>query len=312
MDPVASLLTLDQLRTLIAVEDAGSFTAAGRRLGRAQSAISHTIQALELHLGVSLFDRTTKTPKMTPAGRLLVLQARQIMGRAEALEAHAASMSAGVEPDLTLAIDSIFPSAPLAASLKAVGAVFPDLPLTLYSEPIGAAERRLQDGSAQIALYAFPTDRGCDFETRLVARIAMAPVAAPTHPLGRVQGQVGRRLLEEHAQLILTDPVVGREGPTYGVVSPHVWRFADLARRLDFLVAGFGWGNMPVHLVRRHLDTGDLVRLELEEPSLVPAAIPIHAVHKKSRPPGKAGRWLLNDLSKRLSGAGETWTRTEF
>ncbi len=294
-------LTLDQLRILIAIEDAGSFSAAGRRLGRVQSAISQSIQSLEANLKVVLFDRSTKMPKLTQAGRQLALQARQVLARTEALEAHAASISSGVEPELALAIDSVFPSGPLAESLKAVGAVFPGLPLTLYSEPIGAAERRLQEGAAQIALYAFPMDRGYEIESRLLTRITMIPVAARTHPLARACGPLSRRLLEEHVQLILTDPVVGRDGPSQGVVSPQVWRFADLARRLDFLLAGFGWGNMPVHLVQPHLDTGDLVQLNLEEPSLVLPFIPIHAVHRRGNPPGKAGRWLLTDLAARLT-----------
>ena len=50
-------LTLDQLRVLVAIEDAGSFSAAGRQLRRVQSAISHTVQALEEAQGLLLFDR---------------------------------------------------------------------------------------------------------------------------------------------------------------------------------------------------------------------------------------------------------------
>src|SRR5437762_503804 len=50
-------VSLDQLRSFIAAVDAGSFSAAGRRLGRAQSVISQTLANLEGQLGVRLFDR---------------------------------------------------------------------------------------------------------------------------------------------------------------------------------------------------------------------------------------------------------------
>ena len=50
-------LTLDQMRVLIAVADAGSFSAAARKLGRVQSAISQSIQTLEATLRLPLFDR---------------------------------------------------------------------------------------------------------------------------------------------------------------------------------------------------------------------------------------------------------------
>ncbi|WP_115554866.1 helix-turn-helix domain-containing protein [Xanthomonas arboricola] len=50
-------LSLDQLRTFIAAAEEGSFSSAGRRLRRTQSAISETMNNLERQLGVLLFDR---------------------------------------------------------------------------------------------------------------------------------------------------------------------------------------------------------------------------------------------------------------
>jgi hypothetical protein len=38
---------------------------------------------------------------------------------------------------------------------------------------------------------------------------------------------------------------LGTDGPSYGVVGNRVWRFVDLARRLDFLLADIGWCKMP-------------------------------------------------------------------
>jgi len=51
-------LNLDQLRVLVTIVDAGSFSAAGRKLGRAQSAISQAIATLETMQHVALFDRS--------------------------------------------------------------------------------------------------------------------------------------------------------------------------------------------------------------------------------------------------------------
>ena len=80
-------LTLDQLRILIAVAETGSFSAAARRLGRVQSAVSQSIQGLETTLGVALFDRGERTPKLSDAGRALLVDARQIVRDAEGLRA---------------------------------------------------------------------------------------------------------------------------------------------------------------------------------------------------------------------------------
>ena len=60
-----SFPSLDQLRVFLAVVETGSFTAAGRRLMRATSAVSYSIASLEHQLGVALFDRE-RTRKPTP------------------------------------------------------------------------------------------------------------------------------------------------------------------------------------------------------------------------------------------------------
>src|SRR5258707_4674257 len=61
--------TIDQLKVFLSVVEAGSFTAAGRRLGRATSAISYTVANLETQLGVTLFNREqTRKPTLTEAG----------------------------------------------------------------------------------------------------------------------------------------------------------------------------------------------------------------------------------------------------
>jgi len=147
-------LTLDQLRVLVAIAEAGSFSAAGRKLRRVQSAISHSIQGLEEIQGVQLFDRSSRTPQFTDAGRVLVAQARQVLRQAEVFERTAQSISAGLEPELSIAVDSFVPTQPLIRSLAGLQAQHPDLTVTLFTEGLGAAERRVRNGSAILGLCA--------------------------------------------------------------------------------------------------------------------------------------------------------------
>lgn len=147
-------LTLDQLRVLVAVSEAGSFSAAARRLGRVQSAISQTVQSLKSALGIAVFERAGKTPKLSDAGRVILDDARHLLRGADTLRARAESIAADVEPELTLAIDAIFPNAILMAGLKALSAAHPCLPVTLYTEALGAAEQRLRDGAARLGIYS--------------------------------------------------------------------------------------------------------------------------------------------------------------
>jgi DNA-binding transcriptional LysR family regulator len=72
-------VSLDQMRAFIASVDEGSFSGGARRLHRAQSVVSELVSNLEAQLGVVLFDRSERYPKLTPAGVLLVADARSVV-----------------------------------------------------------------------------------------------------------------------------------------------------------------------------------------------------------------------------------------
>src|SRR5882672_5920657 len=104
-------LTLDQLRTFITAAEEGSFSAAGRKLGRGQSVVSQTLANLELQLGVALFDRSARYPSLTEAGRVLLHDARAVADQMDGFKAHAHSMSEGLEPELSVVVDVMYPMA---------------------------------------------------------------------------------------------------------------------------------------------------------------------------------------------------------
>lgn len=288
-------LTLDQLTVLVTIVETGSFSAAGKKLGRVQSAISTSVQSLEKMQQIQLFDRSGKIPRLTEAGSALVVQAQQVLKQAELFERTANAIASGLEPELTLAVDSMVQTEPLLRSLAGLQATFPNLAVTLYTESIGAAERRAREGSAAIALCALMPASAQELQTHRLTTVNLVTVTAPNHPLVHETRPLSREILAEHVQLVLTDPV-DPSGPSYSVVSPRIWRFVDMLRRLEFLLGGFGWCTMPLHLVADHLADEKLVRLDIDDPGVLPGSIPIFAVHARNRQLGVAGRWLLHDL----------------
>jgi DNA-binding transcriptional LysR family regulator len=296
---VLSNLTLDQLRVLVTICDTGSFSAAARSLGRVQSAISQAVKTLEEVQGVALFDRSTHRPTLTAVGTVLVEQARAVLASADRFAAIAAGTRRGLEPSLALAIDPLVPTEPLIDSLLALQQTFPDLPVSFSTEGVNGAERRLRDGSASLAFCLLLPSVPDDLTVYPVMESRLVPVAAAHHPLVGLGRTLHRADLEDHVQLVLSNG--SPEGPSYGVISPRVWRFVDLARRLDFLLAGFGWCKMPPHVITPYLADGRLVVLDIADESVAPrTTLPIYAAHVRGRPLGQAGRWLLDDLRKRL------------
>jgi DNA-binding transcriptional LysR family regulator len=82
-------LELRQLRCLVAIADAGTFTDAAVDLGVSQAAVSRNLQALERVLGVRLLHRTSRLVTPTSAGLRVLAQARQLLAAADNLVAEA-------------------------------------------------------------------------------------------------------------------------------------------------------------------------------------------------------------------------------
>lgn len=296
-----SSLTLDQLRVLVTIADTGSFSAAGRALGRAQSGISQAVATLEDVQGVSLFDRSGFRPVLTEVGHVLVGQARTVLSGAARFEALVAGTREGLEPELAVAIDPLVPTAAFIDSLLALRAEFPDLPVSFSTEGLGGAERRLRRADAALALCILLPTVPDDVEALPLLGINLIPVISPVHPLAGLGRPVTRADLEEYTQLVLSDPAAP-DGPNYGIIGTKAWRFVDLARRLDFLLAGLGWCRMPEYLVASHLAEGRLVPLAIEgDLTSGTGPLMIYAAHMRDRALGRAGSWLLNDLKARLA-----------
>ncbi|RZL40453.1 MAG: LysR family transcriptional regulator [Rubrivivax sp.] len=292
-------LTLDQLRVLVTIADVGSFSATGRRLHRVQSAISQTVAALEESQGVVLFDRSGHRPRLTDVGRVLVDQARRVLETATKFEAMAASTRAGLEPELALAIDPLVPTAPLIQSLRALSSTFPDLVVTFSTEGLGGSLRRLRSGTAALAICMLLPVVPEDVAAFPLMHVRLQAVVSPDHPLAKLARPAQADDLAPYVQLVLSDPM-DAGSPNYGLVGERRWRFVDLGRRLDFLMAGFGWCRMPLHLVEPALAAGQLVPIEIADDTTPAQGLTIYAAHMRDQAPGRAGRWLLDDLRARL------------
>jgi DNA-binding transcriptional LysR family regulator len=289
-------MSMDQLRTFIAAADEGSFSAAGRKLRRAQSVVSHTLANLEMQVGFALFDRSGRYPQLTEAGRALLEEARAAASSMDAFKARARTLAEGLEPELAVAVDVMFPIATLTEAVQDFHRRFPSTPLRLYVEALGAVVQPLLDGQCRIAVIGSLPEVPKDCASEYLLGVPAVTVVAPGHPLAKVKGMVKRTAAAKEVQLVLTDRSTLTSGRDYGVYSPQVWRLADLGAKHAFLRAGLGWGHMPLHMVEDDLARGALVRIQLEAHPLHGGGFSMHAIFLKDQPPGPAGRWFVDRL----------------
>jgi len=260
-------LTLDQMRVFVAVAEHGSFRAGAGRLSRVQSAVSHAIGNLENHLGIALFDRSGHRPTLTPEGRALLADVRAILLKVDSMRARALGLGGGVELGLAIALDPQFPLGLAAAALKDLHDAYPSVSVQLWTAPLGAAIAALGEGQCALAITAadLPHPR---IELEALSFVPRAAVAAATHPLA-TRSRGGEPLtaaeLADHLQVVVPDPSPLTEGRDYGVLSPGTWRVSDNATKHALILAGIGWGSLPLWMVELDLAEGRLVRVAAAE-----------------------------------------------
>ena len=184
-------------------------------------------------------------------------------------------------------------------SLQALRIAFPDLSATLFTESLGGAWRRSTPAPRGWRSCRFPAGR----RPSSTANSSPASRSLPSWPRTIRSPQLGRPVtredLEAHVQLVLTGRNAYAQSIRGGLVSPQLWRFVDQFVRLEFLLQGFGWCNMPLHMVEAPIREGRLHRLVIPhgEP---PPEFTLYVCCPRERPLGPAGRWLVADLRERL------------
>lgn len=107
----------DLLRTMLAILDHGSFTAAAAALGVGQATISRRIAALEEAIGIKVFERRSEGPALTPAAQIALPTIRRMEVAASELMAQLSSGVDGLRGDLSVAVCSTSPLTGVARSL---------------------------------------------------------------------------------------------------------------------------------------------------------------------------------------------------
>ncbi len=249
-------------------------------------------------MAVKLFDRSARYPTLTPAGNALLTDARGIIAGVDFMKARAKGMSAGLEPELAVVVDVLFPIAAITVAANEFRSLFPGTPLRLFVEALGATHQRVLDGTATVGVAAtLPTD--CfELGGEPLSGVPIVMVAARHHPLALFKGKIPRQQLAKHVQLVLTDRSSSSDGVEFGVMSSSTWHLADLFAKHAFLLNGLGWGGMPVHAVQRDIAEGKLVELSIQDVPTGGVIVPMSAIYRTSAPPGPAGRWFIDRLNR--------------
>ena len=280
------------LEAFVEAAASGSFSAAGRVLGKRQSSISESIARLEDELGVVLFDRQGRYPLLTAAGEQLLDQARAVLSAHDRLANRATQLAAGVEPRLTLVISDTYQPTRYEALLTELDQRYPDLEFEcLIAED--ADVLNLVQGRADLGLLAGQPPYPADIEAAtLDGLVTFGLYVAADHPLAELPRVTTADLAPYRLLRLSTVTESSQQVCRLPDTRGRCWSAPDYLLLLDMAVQGFGWAELPLWLVKTF---GQDRLVELAVPGW-PQRVAVDVVWSRRRALGPAGNWLRERL----------------
>ena len=285
---------MENFRAFVLAAELGSFSAAARQMGKAQSAVSTAIANLEIDADVQLFDRSSRNPVLTEAGAALLPNARGILLGNQEFLARATSMSQGVEGHLCVAIEQGISIRPLLGMLRDFSSAFAHVSLEIVTPDPTDMAALLKQGRAELGLMIEQEGYPTGFQFRGVGYSRTVPVAAHDHPLTSLT-QVRHADLRKHRELVPQSRPMAQTGRPGHRKSPSVWYAENPMLVLELVAQGFGWAELPYSMIADRLRTGDLAQLNyaFQQSDILQG---VDAVWTEQRALGVAGQWMLNKL----------------
>jgi len=268
-------ITLDQFTVFLTIVEEGSFAAAARKLGRAQSAVTYAIQTL--------------LPRV-----------RRIMDDLVEFRVQAQAVSKGVEAELVLVVETFLPLSMFAQVLHRFCASFPMVQLRIIAVRPQDASHQLTQYQADLGLFIQSPKPEPAIESRVITKLDLIAVATPDHPLAQLPPRFPKEAMRDHLQIVVSTPEASGNGQSFGVIGVNQWHVSEMRLRYDLIKEGLGWGSMPRPMVVDDLAQGTLVELYPAQwgSSNVMPSFKVVVAKLKSAVLGPAATFLFDALSE--------------
>jgi LysR family transcriptional regulator, carnitine catabolism transcriptional activator len=246
-------LTVQQLRIVLAVADAGSFTAAGEHLHLAQSSLSRAVADVERRVGVTLLQRTTRRVRLTPEGREFVRVARDVVASFDRGMNHFAGFLDGTRGLVRIATLPSLAATLLPAVVSAFRQDHPEVGISIEDSLLGQVLAHVDGGDADLAItVSGDQPAGLTFEPIAVDEFSC--VFPTGHRFGAESAEAGAALTwsDLHDEpFIAFDPTssvrshVDRAFAAAGATPATVTEARNIAAVGGLVAAGLGVSAVP-------------------------------------------------------------------
>lgn len=262
-------ISIEVLETLDAIERRGSFAKAAEELNKATSAVSYAVQKLEEQLDIPLFQRLGRRSVLTPAGRLILAEGRDILHTTRRLADKAKEVATGWEPRISIGIESLQSYAKFFQVIKEFLFEFPTVEIDISECVLNGGWEALEQGRVDLLVGSpgpVPLQKG--YRSVSIGKVELIPVIAAKHVLakqlnnkqniGSVMGQLRRIVIHDTSY----NGITRSEGLSSDGQMLYV---QNMDQKLHAILAGLGIGNVPQHRAQSYLDKGLLLPLDIEQ-----------------------------------------------
>lgn len=177
-------MDLRQLKVFIQVVDSGSFTRAAEALHIAQSAISVSVQKLESELGLSLFDRAERKPRLTAEGEVLFARARKLVEEFKRTQQEMRELGGGERGTVRLGTSAMLGSYFLPEQIIAFRQRYPNINFQVQGEGTSRAQAQLITGDIDMAMVNL-VNLPAELQAFPLLTESVVACVASTHPFAK-------------------------------------------------------------------------------------------------------------------------------
>jgi DNA-binding transcriptional LysR family regulator len=256
--------SFEQLASFVAVAEQGSFSKAAQALARDRSTVHQHVGNLEVDLGITLFDRSAKFPKITFEGSSLLTQAQHILYHAQVLQNSGDSLAEGLEASLTIYHDVSLPISVIEQVQLAVHQQYPQTQLHWIHRGREESINALVDQHADISIVlskgsgVLPS-KGLTFTN--LGYLPFAFFANKNNPLAQ-QASCSLEDLETQQQYIAENHMEVELGKSTKI-SGRVATISNIDIILSLLKQG-GWALLPNHVVSASSYAHEICKLSID------------------------------------------------
>lgn len=187
---------LRQARTFIAVAETLSFSGAAQRLNIAQSAISRVVAEMEADLRVPLLSRTTRSVALTPAGRLLLNECREVVAHFDRWTRRARRFADGTAGSISIASNDFAFQAEVPRLLRRFRATYPEVAVRFYNKSRDVVLGLLDSGEVEVGFVMGPITHP-RYQTTISASYRMMCLVHRGHRFAKRESVAIEELAEE-------------------------------------------------------------------------------------------------------------------